>query len=84
MMHSASIFAAGPPIASKFRWLDSEKLAAAKAEFTKMEAEGIVRRSSSPWPSPLHMVLKPDGSWRPCGDFQRLNLVTQVDIYQTC
>jgi hypothetical protein len=38
----------GPPIAFKFRHLDSEKLAAAKAEFARMEAEGIVRRSTSP------------------------------------
>jgi hypothetical protein len=71
----------GPPISSKFRRLDGEKLAAAKKEFEKMEAEGIVRRSTSPWASPLHMVQKPDGSWRPCGDFRRLNMVTQVDSY---
>jgi Reverse transcriptase (RNA-dependent DNA polymerase) len=46
-----------------------------------MEAEGIVRHSTSPWSSPLHLVQKPDGSWRPCDDFRRLNLVTQVDTY---
>jgi hypothetical protein len=71
----------GPPITSKFRRLDVEKLAAAKKEFDKMENEGIVRRSTSPWSSPLHMVQKPDGSWRPCGDFCRLNLVTEMDTY---
>jgi hypothetical protein len=27
------------------------------------------------------MVQKPDGSWRPCGDFRQLNWVTQVDTY---
>jgi hypothetical protein len=27
------------------------------------------------------MVLKADGSWRPCGDFHRLNLVTEPDTY---
>jgi hypothetical protein len=42
----------GPPITLKFRRLDSEKLAATKAEFNKMEAEGIVGRSASPWSSP--------------------------------
>jgi hypothetical protein len=39
----------GPPIASKFRRLDGTKLEAAREEFSKMEAEGIVRRSTSPW-----------------------------------
>jgi hypothetical protein len=32
----------GPPIASKFRRLDSEKLAAAKKEFLALERAGIV------------------------------------------
>ncbi len=27
------------------------------------------------------MVEKVDGSWRPCGDFGRLNLVTEPDLY---
>jgi hypothetical protein len=58
----------GPPIASKFQRLDAEKLQAAKAEFEQLEREGIVQRSTSPWASPLHMVMKKDGSWQPCGD----------------
>jgi Reverse transcriptase (RNA-dependent DNA polymerase) len=71
----------GPPITSKFRRLDGVKLAAAKAEFEKMEQDGVIRRSTSPWASPLHMVEKADGGWRPCGDFRRLNLVTKPDSY---
>jgi hypothetical protein len=42
---------------------------------------GIVHRSKSPWSSPLHMVKKRDGTWRPCGDFHRLNNVTTADSY---
>ncbi len=71
----------GPPIASRFRRLDGEKLAAAKKEFEQLERDSIVRGSDCPWSSPLHMVEKADGSWRPCGDFRRLNLVTEPDSY---
>jgi hypothetical protein len=71
----------GPPLACRFRRLDGEKLAAAKKEFLQMERDGIVRRSNSPWSSPFHMVRKPDGSWRPRGDYRRLNLVTVPESY---
>ncbi len=67
----------GLAIASPFRRLDMEKLAAAKAEFVALERDGIIRRSSSPWASPLQMVKKPDGSWGCCGDYR----VTVPDIY---
>ncbi len=53
----------GPPITSRFRRLDGAKLAAAKKEFEQLKRDGIVRRSDSPWSSPLHMVEKADGSW---------------------
>jgi hypothetical protein len=53
-----------------FRRLDAQKLAAVKAEFVALERDGIIRLSSSPWASPLHMVKKPDGSWRCCGYYR--------------
>lgn len=71
----------GPPTHARARRLDAEKLEIAKAEFAKMEELGIIRRSSSPWASPLHMVRKAGGGWRPCGDFRNLNNVTTDDRY---
>jgi len=71
----------GPPITSKFWRLDSEKLAAAKKEFLALVWARIVRRSTSPWASPLHIVKKQDGTWRQCGDYRRLNSVTVPDTY---
>ena len=71
----------GPPLASRFHRLEGAKLQAARAEFDQMEKDIIVRRSTSPWASPLHMVPKKDSSWQPCCDFRGLNLVTEPDRY---
>ncbi len=43
--------------------------------------EGIIIRLSSQWSSPLHMVLKKDDLWQPCGDYCQLNLQTVEDKY---
>ncbi|KAF0030340.1 hypothetical protein F2P81_017071 [Scophthalmus maximus] len=71
----------GPPVYARAWRLDPTKLAVAKAEFANMECLGIVRRSDSPWASPLHIVPKPAGGWRPCGNYRRLKEATTPDKY---
>ena len=46
-----------------------------------MEEAGIIRRSYSPWASPVVIVGKKGGEKRFCVDYRKLNAVTKVDAY---
>ena len=50
-------------------------------EIDEMERRELIRRSKSPWASPIVVVDKKDNAKRLCIDYRGLNKITKVDQY---
>ena len=76
------------PCKAKLRRLlpGSPKAIKAKEAFMQLVKLGIVEKvdpeTPNTWSSPIHFVVKPDGSLRPVGDYRALNAVTELDHYR--
>ncbi len=69
------------PIAQKFYKENDEKKRIISEEIEKMEKDGIIRDSYSPWSSPVVLVGKKNGKKRFCINYIKLNSATKSDAY---
>ena len=79
-VHSVDTGQASPIRSGSYR-IPQGLLNAVNKELDQMLEMGIVRPSTSPWASPVVIVLKPDGNIRFCVDCRKLNCVTKMDAY---
>ena len=63
------------------RKLHGDKKLQIEAQLIQWEADGITQRCKSSWATLIYAAKKTDGSWRICGDFRRLNIMTKLDRY---
>lgn len=69
------------PIREPPRRIPLYKRKALQEEVKKLEKNGLIEKSMSPWSSQTVMVQKKDGSWRMCVDYRKLNEKTIKDAY---
>lgn len=69
------------PIKQKaYRYTKEQKEEISK-QIKELMEKGIIRRSYSPWSSPVVMVKKKNGKWRMCTNFMKVNEVIKKDNY---
>ena len=76
-----SIQTMGSPIRQPLRRIPESLKTTVASEIDRMLDHDVIRPSTSPWSSPVVMVRKPDGSWRFCIDYRKLNAITHRDAY---
>ena len=79
-VHKIKLISDEPVKSKAYRIPNSQKIIVEK-ELEKMLSIGVIKRSNSPWSSPVVLVKKKDGSVRFCVDYRRLNALTVKDNY---
>jgi transposase InsO family protein len=70
-----------PPIKMHFYRASPERLGIMRKEVDAMLKLGVIRPSKSAWASPLILVKKQNGDWRPCVDYRKLNSISKGENY---
>ncbi len=71
----------GKPIRQRHRRTPQAFAGEEKKAIEKLQAQGVIRESSSPWASPILLVRKKDGSVRPVVDYRAVNKLCTVDAF---
>ena len=69
------------PFKERYRRIPPHQFEEVRKHLAEMEEIGAIRRSNSPWASPIVLVRKKDGSLRFCIDLRKLNSRTIKDAY---
>ena len=69
------------PIKDRYRRIPPHQYEEVRKHLKEMLDIGAIRRSNSPWASPVVLVRKKDGSLRFCIDLRKLNARTVKDTY---
>lgn len=80
MYHDVDVGDARPVKQHPYR-VGPEKKKIMDKEIAYMLENGIIEPCASEWSSPSLLTPKPDGSWRFCSDFRRVNALTKSDCF---
>lgn len=69
------------PIRQHFYRVHPEKSKFLETEIQYLLDNGLAKPSCSSWASPCLLVKKPDGTYRFCTDYRKLNSITKPDSY---
>ncbi|XP_013856350.1 uncharacterized protein LOC106512230 [Austrofundulus limnaeus] len=69
------------PIRQHFYRVPPEKSKFLESEVQYLLKNGLAKLSCSSWASPCVLVNKPDGTYRFCTDYRKLNSITKPDSY---
>ena len=79
--HKIKLKARVRPTKQRFYRLTKLKSDILKEELTKLIEKKLIEPSYSEWSSPVVLVPKPNGKWRLCIDYRKVNDVTEKDSY---